>query len=89
MNQLGFMSYIYMGWSAEAMAEEARNQGMKYVQIDPKQAMQVMDDQPFSPARVEKIRSIFENKGITVIGLSGYTNLMNPNLPKGKSSWSN
>lgn len=82
MNQLGFMSYIYMGWSAEAMADEARNQGMNYVQIDPKQAMQVMDDQPFSLTRAEKIRSIFENKGITIVGLSGYTNLMNPNLTK-------
>ncbi|MBP1962875.1 sugar phosphate isomerase/epimerase family protein [Paenibacillus aceris] len=82
MNQLGFMSYIYMGWSAEAMAEDARSQGMMYVQIDPKQAMQVMDDQPFSPARAEKIRSIFEKQGISVIALSGYTNLMNPNVQK-------
>lgn len=82
MNQLGFMSYIYMGWSAEAMAEDARSQGMTYVQIDPKQAMQVMDDQPFSPARAEKIRSIFEKQGISIIALSGYTNLMNPNVQK-------
>lgn len=82
MNQLGFMSYIYMGWSAEAMAEDARSKGLVYVQIDPKQAMQVMDDEPFSLVRAEKIRSIFENNGITVVSLSGYTNLMNPNLPK-------
>ncbi|MBD0378644.1 sugar phosphate isomerase/epimerase family protein [Paenibacillus sedimenti] len=82
MNRLGFMSYIYMGWSAEAMAEDAGNQGMMHVQIDPKQAMQVMDDEPFSVIRAEKIRTIFESRGISVVGLSGYTNLMNPNLQK-------
>ncbi|UJF35606.1 sugar phosphate isomerase/epimerase family protein [Paenibacillus hexagrammi] len=85
MNKLGFMSYIYMGWSAEAMAEDARNHGMVYVQLDPKQSMQVMDDELFSLVRAEKIRSIFERNGISVVGLSGYTNLMNPNLQKGES----
>ncbi|MDD9269175.1 sugar phosphate isomerase/epimerase family protein [Paenibacillus sp. GCM10023248] len=82
MNELGFMSYVYMGWSAEAMAEDARSKGMRYVQLDPKQAVQVMDDQPLSPVRAEKIRSIFEQRGIRIVGLSGYTNLMNPNLSK-------
>lgn len=82
MNKLGFMSYIYLGWSAEAIAEDASKHGLTYVQIDPKQAMQVMDDEPFSLNRVEKIRTIFENKGISVVGLSGYTNLLNPNLQK-------
>ncbi|MDF2959231.1 MAG: xylose isomerase protein [Paenibacillus sp.] len=82
MNKLGFMSYVYMGWSAEEMAENACKHGLTYMQLDPKQKMQVMDDEPFSPARIEKLRSIFENKGITIVGLSGYTNLMNPNLQK-------
>ncbi|WP_079909226.1 sugar phosphate isomerase/epimerase [Paenibacillus sp. 32352] len=82
MNKLGFMSYVYMGWSAEAMAEDARKHGLKYVQLDPKQKLQVMDDEPFSLVRVEKIRKIFEDNGISVVGLSGYTNLMNPNLQK-------
>ncbi|MBE1441955.1 sugar phosphate isomerase/epimerase family protein [Paenibacillus sp. OAS669] len=82
MNKLGFMSYVYMGWSVEAMAEDARKHGLKYVQLDPKQKLQVMDDEPFSLVRVEKIRKIFEDNGISVVGLSGYTNLMNPNLQK-------
>jgi sugar phosphate isomerase/epimerase len=82
MNKLGFMSYVYMGWSAEDMAENACKHGMTYVQLDPKQKLQVMDDEPFSLARVEKIRSIFEKKGISIVGLSGYTNLLNPNLQK-------
>lgn len=82
MNKLGFMSYIYLGWSAEEIAEDASKHGLAYVQIDPKQAMQVMDDEPFSLTRAEKIRTIFENKGISVVGLSGYTNLLNPNLQK-------
>ncbi|WP_028548320.1 sugar phosphate isomerase/epimerase family protein [Paenibacillus sp. UNC451MF] len=82
MNKLGFMSYIYMDWSAEAMAEDARNHGLEYVQLDPKQKLQVMDDEPFSLVRAEKIRKIFENHGISVVGLSGYTNLLNPNLQK-------
>ncbi|CAN7628815.1 sugar phosphate isomerase/epimerase [Paenibacillus sp. LjRoot153] len=82
MNKLGFMSYIYLGWSAEAIAEDACKHGFTYVQIDPKQAMQVMDDEPFSLRRAEKIRAIFEKKGISIVGLSGYTNLLNPNLQK-------
>lgn len=82
MNKLGFMSYIYMGWSAEAMAEDARNHGLKYVQLDPKQKMQVMDDEPYSLLRAEIIRKTFEEQGISIVGLSGYTNLLNPNLQK-------
>lgn len=82
MNQLGFMSYVYMGWSAEAMAEEASKHGLMYVQVDPKQKLHIMDDEPFSLVRAEKIRTIFENYGISVVGLSGYTNLLNPNLSK-------
>lgn len=82
MNKLGFMSYIYLGWSAEAIAEDACKHGLTYVQIDPKQAMQVMDDEPFSLTRAEKIRAIFEKKGISIVGLSAYTNLLNPNLQK-------
>lgn len=82
MNKLGVMSYIYMGWSAEAMAEDARKLGMSYIQFDPKQKVEVMDDQPFSLERVEKIRSIFESYGLSIVGLSAYTNLMNPNLQK-------
>lgn len=82
MNKLGFMSYIYNGWTAEALVEDALKHEFVYVQLDPKQKMQVMDDQPFSPARVEKIRSMFEKAGISIVGLSGYTNLMNPNLQK-------
>ncbi|WP_282935340.1 sugar phosphate isomerase/epimerase family protein [Paenibacillus sp. RC67] len=76
------MSYVYMGWSAEAMAEDARSHGLEYVQLDPKQKLQVMDDEPFSLVRAEKIRTIFEDYGISVVGLSGYTNLLNPNLQK-------
>ncbi|WP_248927542.1 sugar phosphate isomerase/epimerase family protein [Paenibacillus hamazuiensis] len=82
MNRLGFMSYNYMGWSAEAMTEEARRHGFAYVQFDPRQAVQVMDERPLSPERAEKIRGLFEDAGISVVGLSGYTNLMNPNLAK-------
>ncbi|KRF06841.1 xylose isomerase [Paenibacillus sp. Soil766] len=82
MNKLGFMSYIYLGWSANAIAEDASKHGLTYVQIDPKQSMQVMDDEPFSLIRAEKIRAIFEDKGISVVGLSAYTNLLNPNLQK-------
>jgi sugar phosphate isomerase/epimerase len=82
MNKFGFMSYVYMGWSAEDMAENACKLGMNYVQLDPKQKMQVMDDEPFSLARVEQLRSIFEKKEISIVGLSGYTNLLNPNLQK-------
>ncbi|NOU96834.1 TIM barrel protein [Paenibacillus sp. LMG 31456] len=82
MNKLGFMSYIYMGWSAQDIAENACKQGLTYVQLDPKQKFQVMDDEPFSPLRVEKLRAIFEDKGISIVGLSGYTNLLNPNLAK-------
>ncbi|WP_235549612.1 sugar phosphate isomerase/epimerase family protein [Paenibacillus sp. Soil766] len=76
------MSYIYLGWSANAIAEDASKHGLTYVQIDPKQSMQVMDDEPFSLIRAEKIRAIFEDKGISVVGLSAYTNLLNPNLQK-------
>ncbi|MFC0210850.1 sugar phosphate isomerase/epimerase family protein [Paenibacillus chartarius] len=82
MNSLGFMSYVYMGWSAEAMAEHAAELGLTQIQLDPKQKLQVMDDEPFSPARIERIRRIFESRGIGIAGLSGYTNLMNPNLEK-------
>ncbi|MCR8631252.1 sugar phosphate isomerase/epimerase family protein [Paenibacillus radicis (ex Xue et al. 2023)] len=82
MNKLGFMSYVYMGWSAEDIAENACKHGLKYMQLDPKQKFQIMDDEPFSPIRIEKLRTIFENKGISIIGLSGYTNLLNPNLAK-------
>ncbi|MFD0676283.1 MULTISPECIES: sugar phosphate isomerase/epimerase family protein [unclassified Paenibacillus] len=82
MNKLGFMSYVYMGWSAEDIAENACKHGLTYMQLDPKQKFQIMDDEPFSPVRIEKLRTIFENKGISIIGLSGYTNLLNPNLAK-------
>ncbi|OXM87976.1 sugar phosphate isomerase/epimerase family protein [Paenibacillus rigui] len=82
MNPLGFMSYVYMGWSAEAMAENACKHGLTSIQLDPKQKLMVMDEEPFSPVRVQKLRSIFEDKGIRIVGLSGYTNLMNPNLAK-------
>ncbi|XEC96117.1 sugar phosphate isomerase/epimerase family protein [Paenibacillus tarimensis] len=85
MNKTGFMSYVYMGWSAEAMAEDARKHGLVYVQFDPRQPVQVMDDEPFSHSRADKLRSIFEKNGITVAGLSGYTNLLNPNLQKRES----
>lgn len=82
MNKLGFMSYVYMGWSAEDIAENACKHGLSLIQLDPKQKLGVMDDEPFSPVRVQKLRSIFEDKGISIVGLSGYTNLMNPNLQK-------
>jgi L-ribulose-5-phosphate 3-epimerase len=82
MNSIGFMSYIYLGWSAEAMAEDAARHGLTCIQLDPKQKVQVMDDEPYSPVRIEKLLRIFESQGISVIGLSGYTNLMNPNLSK-------
>lgn len=86
MNRLGFMSYIYMGWSAEAMAEEAVKLGLSSVQLDPRQkGLQTMDDEPLSPERAEKLRRLFEDRGIAVVGLSGYTNLMNPNLEKRES----
>ncbi|MEI7025581.1 sugar phosphate isomerase/epimerase family protein [Paenibacillus sp. y28] len=82
MNRLGFMSYIYMGWTVEQMAADARSHGMSLVQLDPKQKLQLMDDQPFSQARAEAVRESFEKQGISIVGLSGYTNLMNPNLQK-------
>ncbi|MCS7459768.1 sugar phosphate isomerase/epimerase [Paenibacillus doosanensis] len=82
MNELGFMSYVYMGFSAEAMAEEAGKHGLRYVQLDIKQKLQVMDDEPFSTARADKICRIFASRGIQIVGLSGYTNLLNPNLAK-------
>lgn len=86
MNRLGFMSYIYMGWSAEAMAEEAGKLGLSSVQLDPRQkGLQLMDDEPLSPLRAEQLRRLFEDRGIAVAGLSGYTNLMNPNLEKRES----
>ncbi|WP_199614043.1 sugar phosphate isomerase/epimerase family protein [Paenibacillus alkalitolerans] len=82
MNTLGFMSYVYNGWSADAMADAGRRHGFSCVQVDPRQAFRLMDDDPLSPARAEKIRRIFEDNGITVIALSGYTNLCHPNAEK-------
>ncbi|WP_159884887.1 sugar phosphate isomerase/epimerase family protein [Paenibacillus puerhi] len=82
MNRLGFMSYIYMGLSAEEMAQEASRHGFGFVQLDPRQKLQLMDDEPFSPLRAERVRTLFASFGIELIGLSGYTNLMNPDLAK-------
>ncbi|UUZ96509.1 sugar phosphate isomerase/epimerase [Paenibacillus sp. P25] len=82
MNKLGFMSYVYMGWTAEAMAEAALEHGLISVQLDPRQKLQLMDDEPLSPVRAGKIREVFAKRGIDVVGLSGYTNLLNPVLSK-------
>ncbi|AEI43265.1 sugar phosphate isomerase/epimerase family protein [Paenibacillus mucilaginosus] len=82
MNPLGFMSYIYMGLSAEEMLREAKKHGLRYIQLDPRQKLGVMDEEPLSPVRAQRLRALFEEGGIAVIGLSGYTNLMLPDPAK-------
>ncbi|MGG4035988.1 sugar phosphate isomerase/epimerase [Paenibacillus cisolokensis] len=82
MNPLGFMSYVYDGHTADAMAESARAAGFSFVQLDPRQPLGIMDDEPLSPARAEKVRAAFERCGIEVVALSGYTNLVHPDPDK-------
>ncbi|WP_426445647.1 sugar phosphate isomerase/epimerase family protein [Paenibacillus sp. S-38] len=76
------MSYIYMGLSAEEMLMEAQRHGFRYIQLDPRQKLDVMDEEPLSPERAQRLRALFEEAGITVVGLSGYTNLMQPDPAK-------
>jgi sugar phosphate isomerase/epimerase len=82
MNKLGIMSYIYNGWTAEAMAAEIRRHGLGYIQLDPKQSFGVMDEDPFSIERAHKIKDIFLQHGIRIVALSGYSNLVHPDAAK-------
>ncbi|MCZ8519527.1 MULTISPECIES: sugar phosphate isomerase/epimerase family protein [Paenibacillus] len=82
MNPLGFMSYVYMGMTVDEMLREARRHGFTCIQLDPRQKLGLMDDEPLSPIRAKRLRSLFEEQGITVVGLSGYTNLMQPDPAK-------
>lgn len=85
MNTIGFISYIYNGWSLEGMAESAGKHGLTCIQLDPRQRLQVMDDKPLSPVRAEQIREQLEGEGITIAALSGYTNLIHPDPGKRES----
>lgn len=80
-NKLGVMSYVYQGFSARQMADAICSHGMKCVQVDPRQADMLKGD-PFSERRAAEIRRIFEERGIEIVALSGYINILDPNPDK-------
>lgn len=70
-NPLGIMSYTYMNHSAEEMADAIAAHGLKYVQIDPRQPG-ILGNDLSNFSRAEDIRSVFANRGISIIALSSY-----------------
>lgn len=80
-NKLGIMSYVYPGYSAAEMAKAIQANGMRYVQLDPRQEGLHAGD-PYSVRRAETIRGIFAERGIEIVALSGYINLLDPDARK-------
>jgi L-ribulose-5-phosphate 3-epimerase len=86
MNTLGIMSYVYGDLPAHEMARDIQAHGIRFVQVDPRQRGLLDQQGQMSAQRAADIRSIFASCGISIPVLSGYMNLLDPDLQRRESN---
>ena len=84
---MGIMSYVYLNYSAEQMAETIERQGLKSVQLDPRQSG-FLGQESLSRSAAEKAYKAFSTREIRIVGLSDYLgiNLMDPDPERREAS---
>lgn len=77
MNELGIVSYTYLGYSVKDMARDMALNGLTLVQLDPRQPG-VLEGYDDKKARAREVCEIFAEHGVRIVALSGYCNLSDP-----------
>ena len=76
-NPLGIINTVYGGIALEPMAQAVAAHGLTHLQLDPRTPA-VAGGEAVTPQRAREVRRILAEHGITIAGLAGYTNLVDP-----------
>jgi sugar phosphate isomerase/epimerase len=85
-NKIGIMSYVYLEYSAEDMAADIASRNISIVQADPRQRGLLDANGKYHSKRAKEVRKIFFDQGISIPVLSGYMNLLDPNIERRESN---